>query len=315
MKAADVMETGVADLVAAIEHGAGTWAMPWRQMATTGVPTNAVTSKRYTGGNALWFALVAIDRGYPSPQWATFKQWQSVGAQVRKGERGTWGIYWNVKPAETITETDPDTGETVELTTAERVTWARSFAVFNGAQVDNAPAVEAPADLTPLQRIERAEAFFKAVPAAVGWGEGNPCYRPATDRVVMPTFDAFDTPEHAYGTLAHELAHWTGHPARLARTFGKRFGDVTYAAEELTAELSAAFTAALLGIDTVTRTDHAAYLASWCHMLRTRPSTLWTVASKAQAATDYLAACHADPADLPADESADTETDADRRAA
>lgn len=221
MKAADVMETVVADLVAAIEHGAGTWSMPWRQMATTGVPTNAVTGKRYTGGNALWFALVAIDRGYPSPQWATFKQWQSVGAQVRKGERGTWGIYWNVRSAETITETDPDTGETVEVTTAERVTWARSFAVFNVAQVDNAPGVEAPADLTPLQRIERVEAFFAAVPAAVGWGEGNPCYRPAADRVVMPAFDAFDTCGHAYGTLAHELAHWTARRRQGSRAGGR----------------------------------------------------------------------------------------------
>lgn len=309
MKAADVMETVVADLVAAIEEGAGTWAMPWRQMAATGVPTNAVTHKRYTGGNAVWFALVAQAKGYPSPRWATYKQWASVGAQVRKGERGTPGIYWNVRPAETIEETDPDTGETVELTT-ERVTWARSFTVFNAAQVDNATTVEAPADLTPLQRIERAEAFFAAVPAVIGWGTGNPSYWPAADRVVMPAFDAFDTPEHAYGTLAHELGHWTGHPSRLNRTFGRRFGDNAYAAEELVAELTAAFTCALLGIDTATRTDHAAYLASWCQMLRARPSTLWTVASKAQAATDHLAACHADHADIAATASADAERSA-----
>lgn len=301
MKAADVMADVVADLVAAIEQGAGTWSMPWQQIAATGVPTNAVTHNRYQGGNALWFALIGQSHGYPSARWATYKQWQSVGAQVRRGERATWGIYWNVKPAETITETDPDSGEPVELTTAERVTWARSFKVFNAAQVDNAPNPDPPAELTPLQRIERAEAFFAAIPAVVDWGAGDPCYRPAADRVVMPAFDAFDSAEHAYGTLAHELAHWTGHPARLNRTFGRRFGDDAYAAEELTAELSAAFTAALLGIATVTRTDHAAYLAHWCRMLRARPSTLWSVASKAQAATDYLATYHADPhADPPA---------------
>lgn len=203
MKAADVMETVVTDLVTAIEQGAGDWAMPWRQM-TNGIPTNAVTTNRYTGGNALWLALVAQAHGHPSPRWATYKQWQSVGAQVRCGEQGTNGIYWHVRPGQTVEETNTDTGETVELTSVDRVAWARTFTVFNVAQVDDALAVEAPAALTPLQRIERAEAFFAAVPVAIGWGEGNPCYRPVADRVVMPAFDTFDSAEHAYGTLAHD---------------------------------------------------------------------------------------------------------------
>ena len=92
-----------------------------------------------------------------------------------------------------------------------------------------------------------------------------------------------------WGTLAHELAHWTGHPDRLARTYGKRFGDDAYAAEELVAELSAAFTCALLGIPTQARTDHAPYLAHWCRVLKADPSILWSIASKAQASTDHLA--------------------------
>ncbi|MEJ7719871.1 MAG: zincin-like metallopeptidase domain-containing protein [Ilumatobacteraceae bacterium] len=137
--------------------------------------------------------------------------------------------------------------------------WARSFAVFNASQVDNAPhRDETTEDLGELARIERAEAFFGAVPAEVRWGAGNPCYSVTSDVVIMPSFDAFCSAEHAYGTLAHELAHWTG--SRLGRTFGKRFGDHAYAAEELAAELSAEFTCALLSIDTATRTDHAAYL-------------------------------------------------------
>lgn len=237
MRAVDVMDRVVSDLVAAIEAGATTWEMPWRTMASTGVATNAVTHNRYSGANALTLAMVAVARGYTSSRWATYKQWASVGAQVRRGEQGTQGIYWHVKPAQTTT----DTGADGELT-RDRVAWARAFSVFNVAQVDDAADVEATPDLTPLQRIERAEALFAAVPAAVGWGEGNPCYRPATDRVQMPAFDAFTSAEHAYGTLAHELAHWTGHPTRLNRTYGKRFGDDAYAAEELVAELSAAFT-------------------------------------------------------------------------
>ena len=37
------------------------------------------------------------------------------------------------------------------------------------------------------------------------------------------------------------------------------------------------------------RTDHAAYLAGWCRVLRADPNVLHTVAGKAQAATDHLA--------------------------
>ena len=92
--------------------------------------------------------------------------------------------------------------------------------------------------------------------------------------------------------------HWTGHPTRLARIYGKRFGDDAYAAEELVAELAAAFTCPVAGIDTVARTDHAGHLTHWTRMLRAQPAVLWTVASKAQAATDRLAAYSTTPADL-----------------
>lgn len=298
MNAADVMDNVVTELVDAMEAGAGDWHMPWRNIgATGGWPMNAVTRNRYSGGNVVALSLTASLRGYHSPRWATFKQWQSVGAQVRKGERGTHCLYWNVKPAETITETDEATGEEVTLTTAASVRWARAFVVFNADQVDNDPNPAAAPTLTTLERDQRAEAFFDAVPASIRWGEGGPCYRPYTDQVLMPVFDAFDSTNDAYGTLAHELGHWTGHTSRLGRTFGKRFGDHAYAAEELVAELSAAFTCALLGLDTVARTDHAAYLAHWCQMLKAQPAILWTVAAKSQAATDHLAAYSGHPAE------------------
>ena len=295
MKAIDIMTEVVTELVAQIEAGASDWSMPWRRMPA-GLPINATTGVAYRGGNVIALSLAAANGNWPN-RWATYKQWESVGAQVRKGERATRGIRWNVKPGETITEVDADTGEAVTLQTADVVTWARSFVVFNSAQVDGDPNPPTPPAWTPLERDQRAEAFFDAVPAVVRWGAGSPCYRIAADDVVMPHFDAFTTPAAAYGTLAHELGHWTGHASRLGRTFGRRCGDHAYAAEELVAELSAAFTCALVGIDTVARTDHAAYLAHWCQMLRAQPAILWSVAAKAQAATDHLATYSQHPAD------------------
>jgi len=82
----------------------------------------------------------------------------------------------------------------------------------------------------------------------------------------------------------HEAGHWTGHPARLARSFGKRFGDQAYAFEELVAEL----TAALVGADVGLPTDHAAYIGSWLAILRKDNRALLTAAARAEEAAGFL---------------------------
>ena len=103
-----------------------------------------------------------------------------------------------------------------------------------------------------------------------------------------------DTPtrtasEAAYGVLFHELTHWTGAEPRCDRQFGKRFGDDAYAAEELVAELSAAFLCADLGITHEPRADHAQYIAHWLDVMKGDKRAIFTAASKASEAADYLA--------------------------
>ena len=109
-----------------------------------------------------------------------------------------------------------------------------------------------------------------------------------TDHVQMPAFADFRTAEGYYGTLAHEATHWTGHPKRLARDLTGRFGSAAYAAEELVAELGAAFAAAALGLATEPRPDHARYVAHWLDLLRADRRAVFAAASKAQAAADWL---------------------------
>ncbi len=294
MRADEVMTDVVKRLVEQMEEGADTWAMPWRKIADGGFPSNATTGKEYSGGNVLVLAYFGATKGYTCSKWATYKQWQTVGATVRTGEKGTHLVFWSPKPSntgDTITVKDEKTGEDVTLTSLRSSGgFYKGFVVFNRDQVDGAPEEPSTVQPTQLERDAKAEAFFDAVPAEVHWGGNRAFYQPATDQVHMPAFDQFDTSEHAYATLAHELTHWTGHKDRLARVYGKRFGDNEYAAEELVAELGAAFTCARIGIDTVARTDHAAYLKNWCGMLKETPALLWTVASKAQAACDYLVA-------------------------
>jgi antirestriction protein ArdC len=119
----------------------------------------------------------------------------------------------------------------------------------------------------------------------------------------MPDLQTFRDAESYYAVLAHETTHATRHESRLDRDLGrKRFGDAGYAMEELCAEIGAAFLCADLGITPETRDDHAAYIQSWLKVLKDDKRAIFTAASHAQKAADFLHGLqpHADTA--PAEE-------------
>ena len=168
-----------------------------------------------------------------------------------------------------------------------RLLFTRGYAVFNAAQVDGYTPKAEPAVSMP-ERIERAETWFQSIGATVCNGGNRAYYAPGTDHIQMPPFGAFAENVSYYSTLAHEHTHWTARAERCDRQLGKRFGDSAYAAEELIAELGAAFVCAHLGLSTEPREDHAEYIQSWLKVLRTDKRAIFTAASKAQQAADYL---------------------------
>jgi antirestriction protein ArdC len=188
------------------------------------------------------------------------------------------------------TEQNEAIGEDLE----REVPFMKGYTVFNAEQVDGLPAhfyaVQQPA-LDPLARIEKAEAFFAATGADISEGGNRACYNVTTDRVQMPPFVTFREPEAFYATLAHEICHWTRHPKRLDRDFGrKRFGDEGYAMEELVAEIGAAFVCADLALTPAPREEHAAYIGSRLKVLKDDKRAIFAAAAHAQRAADYLAA-------------------------
>ena len=94
--------------------------------------------------------------------------------------------------------------------------------------------------------------------------------------------------EAFYSTLCHELVHWSGANSRLDRDLTGRFGEHAYAMEELVAELGAAFLCADLGISQTPREDHAAYIKSWLDVLKSDKRAIFTAASKASEAAEWL---------------------------
>ncbi|WP_082524098.1 ArdC family protein [Methylobacterium sp. Leaf399] len=261
------------------------WTPPWH--GANPLPRNALTGKRYRGLNilALWCAAQA--NAYADARWATYRQWAALGAQVRRGERGTLILFYKDLPTGARTDTTHGTSADSDTTAARFV--ARASTVFNIAQVDAAPQATAPTGLPPAPQ-PTFDTFVTATGATIHTGGTRACYIPATDTIRMPPRNAFRTPEGYAGTLAHELVHWTGAPHRLARDLTGRFGRRAYAAEELVAELGAAFVLADLGLARTPHPDHAAYLASWLPLLKADPRALATAATAGSRAADYLAA-------------------------
>lgn len=269
MKSDDVMAHVVNQLIIKMEAGAGTWTMPWTNAGLA--PTNATTNIPYRGGNVIALWIAQLDGQYRHSLWATYRQWDQAHAQVRKGEKGTFLVKWN-----RVDRVQAD-GKVKEMMIP------KGFTVFNADQVDGytPPSV---AEHRPVDEV--IAAFFAAVPAR--YHPGAPAYMSTLDVVSMPPIENFVSVDHYHGTLAHELAHWTGHKSRLDRDLTGRFGDNAYALEELVAELSAAMTCGHLGLNTAARLDHAAYLQHWVRVLNDDPSILWRVAGHAQRATDHL---------------------------
>ena len=268
-------------IVAAIEAGAGNYTMPWHTDGTDITqPVNAASGKAYRGINviALWATAQAC--GYTGARWATYKQWQELGAQVRKGEKSAPVVFWKIF--------DKDEEQTEEPGENDRRRFmARGYSVFNASQVEGYEAPPA-VILPPSERIGRAEDFFSSLRADIRHGGNQAYFQPSTDHIQMPPFEAFRDAVSYYVTLSHEATHWTGIKSRLDRDMSGRFGSEGYAVEELVAELGAAFLCGSLGLANESHPDHAAYVASWLKVLRSDNRAIFTAAAKAQQAADYL---------------------------
>jgi antirestriction protein ArdC len=283
----DVYARVTSQIVNAIEQGTGNWRMPWHTSGKFAFsPINAVTHKPYRGVNVLALWAVARSKGYERGEWATYPQWQERGAQVRKGEKSACVAFWKFADGRAESQDGEEQPEQPN-SSRSRLLFCREYHVFNAAQVDGYTPKADP-DAPIEQRIESAEAFFGRVSARVAHQGNRAFYCPSDDTITLPPFAAFFTPVDYYSTRAHETGHWTAKADRCNRELGKRFGDNAYSIEELVAELTAAFTLAHMGLSSEPRPDHAQYIQSWLKVLKADTRAIFTAASKAQQAADFI---------------------------
>ena len=281
----DIHRVVTEKIISALEAGTATFTLPWHNAGALVRPTNAFTGNAYKGVNVLSLWIDAISKKYAHGYWASYRQWQSLEAQVNKGEHGSHILFY--KPLDTNAEGDE------EGQTSQRFVW-RASVVFNVSQVTGWE-VPQPPRTSLVQRLEHAERVIAATGAVIREGRlSQACYDPASDVIDIPPRSSFigsttSTPtEGLYATLFHELSHWTGHKTRLDRDLKGRFGSEGYAIEELVAELGAAFLSAELGITQEPRVDHAAYIGDWLRVLKRDPNALTHAASKASQAAEFV---------------------------
>jgi antirestriction protein ArdC len=273
-------------IVEELERGVRPWFKPWNAEHAAGRITRPLrhNGTPYQGINILMLWASAELAGFHCPYWLTFQQAKQLGGFVKKGEHGSPVVY-----ASTFNKNETtDEGAEVEA----EIPFLKQYTVFNACQIEGLPEhfyalAEPPKE--KMERIAQAEAFFANTRAEIRTGGNKAFYALAADYVQMPPFECFRDAESQAATLAHELTHWTRHPSRLDRDLGrKRFGDAGYAMEELVAELGSAFLCADLAITPGIRQDHASYLANWLQVLKDDKRAIFTAASHASKAVEFL---------------------------
>jgi len=265
-------------IIKQLESGVAPWRKPW----SAKLPVNLMSQKPYRGLNVLTLA----SQGYPSRFWLTFNQANKLGGKIRKGEKSSPVIYWNI-------------GEEREYTTRDGQTRVskpfllRYSNVFNLSQTEGinltASALQEARTNNPIEDCEQIVAGMPNRPAFEQ--SDKAWYAPGRDVVGMPSIGLFNWSEEYYSTFFHELAHSTGHTSRIGRDgfeSVQSFGSESYSKEELVAEMGAAMLCGVTGIQNRTIENSAAYLRTWIERLKSDSRLIVTAASAAQKAADYI---------------------------
>lgn len=282
MAKTNVYEMVTERIIAELEKGVIPWEKPW-----TGVRSgayNRVSKRPYSLLNQMLLKHTG--------EYATYKQWQDLGGQVKKGEKSEIVVFWKIFEAE---ETNKDTGEKE----TKKIPLLRYYNVFHISQVEGVEPL-APEQLNDeVEPIEEADKIITdyITREHIDFTEcrsNEAYYSPSSDRVVVPMKEQYTVINEYYSTTFHELTHSTGHKNRLNRLETgavAAFGSETYSKEELVAEIGSASLMNLLGIETVkTFRNSAAYIQSWLQVLRNDNKFIVSASSKAEKAVNYILA-------------------------
>lgn len=272
-------------VIAALEKGRKPWENPWdKELAAMTAPFNAVTGKRYRGINTVVMSLDERVWSTGDPRWCSYRQAAEKGWQVRKGQKATTVFFYRKVTKKGESENDEDSTFFV----------LKSYPVFHASQIDGISAYEPPsvAD-APWRTPDSALLILENSGAEIRTGGDRAYYSLTHDHIQMPHLSTFRSPEAWAATVLHELGHWTGHQSRLDRNLAGKGDRISYAREELRAELASVFICSELGIPSHLE-NHASYLGSWLQALQGDKKEIFRASADAQRIADYCLNFHPD---------------------
>lgn len=277
-------------IVQSLEKGVSPWRQPW----VSGLPTNLISKKPYRGINTLLLALHQSDFKFTSNVYATFNQWKDKGcmvkkrpANLKKDEDWGCGIVFFAPVKKIVIDKKTDMEKVVSFPIM------RTYRVFNANQVEGADKIVEKYNkpiTDPAHIHDEAERVVKASGATIETGL-KACYKPFEDIIEIPLRETFTNGTNSYyGTLFHELIHYTGHQSRLNRLekFSK-FGSNAYALEELVAEIGGCFMLGAVNLPVLDKIEnHVSYLNSWLRVLKEDHKAIFQASAAASAAADFI---------------------------
>tara|TARA_R110002111_G_scaffold18931_1_gene46177 strand:+ start:29925 stop:30812 length:888 start_codon:yes stop_codon:yes gene_type:complete len=254
------------------------WRQPWSNDPNVGLPRNAMSTNRYSGVNPILLEISRMRQGFQSKWWGTYKQIQQLGANVKRGEKGTAITFYKnipVKNQKTVSD-EPE----------KNVPLLRTYHVFNVEQTDGLDHLrigygDSTTDMD--NHHQEADALIDATEAEIRYGGNRAFYSPSTDHIQLPMRNQFDDANNFYSTATHELVHWSGAAHRLNRT------ELSYAFEELVAEIGSCYTCCEVGVPASDDLSGVtSYVQSWLRAMQNDPSFIFKAASHASKAADFL---------------------------
>ena len=272
-------------IIQELESGNIPWRKPWTSSTlSSNVAYNRITKKPYSILNQMLL-------GKPG-EYATYKQWTSLGGHVRKGEKSSFVVYWNMLDVE---EKD-DNGELQK----KQIPFLRYYNVFHISQVDDVSPLEeaiVQSDVNEFDLLTSAEEVLEAYVDRedlrfVESETSEAYYSPTIDTVVVPCRSRHISINEFYSTAFHELVHSTGHPSRLGRLVECRvaaFASDEYSKEELIAEIGSATLLNFLGVETSeTFKNSSGYIQGWLAALKSDVKLIVSASGKAAKAVDFI---------------------------
>ena len=279
-------------IIAALDEGTAPWRKGW--IATGYVAQSLSTKNAYRGINQMLLNMTAGIVGYESPWWGTYKQIASLGGSIRKGEKGTYVVYFKIIPKWDVAK-DREVG----------IPFLKGFTVFNSMQADweegKTPTYTVAKARSEHEVVAEAEAivtgYLDAGGPALDHAGDRAYYSPTLDMVRMPNAEQFISSAEYYSTLFHEFGHSTGAAKRLNRLTvvdAQPFGSPNYGREELVAEFTAAFLCGATGVLPTLVENSAAYIAGWKQAITNDPKCIIWAANQAQKAADLILGVQSD---------------------